>query len=160
MQKITPCLWFHDDAEEAVHFYLTVFRNARINEVACYGPAAAEVSGRPEGSVMTISFELEGQRFVALNGGPLFDFSPAISFMVDCADQRDVDELWAKLSAGGATEQCGWLRDKFGVSWQIVPTPLEALLHDPDLGRSERVMRALLKQDKPNVAALQQAYEG
>jgi predicted 3-demethylubiquinone-9 3-methyltransferase (glyoxalase superfamily) len=120
-QKITPFLWFDHDAEDAAKFYTSIFKNSRIIDIAHYGESAAEASGRPKGTVMTVTFELEGQLFMALNGGPVFKFSPAISFMVNCKSQEEVDDLWEKLSEGGEKEQCGWLKDKFGVSWQIVP---------------------------------------
>jgi len=132
MQKITPHLWFEDNAEEAAKFYTSIFRNSRITDITHYGESAAEVSGRPKGSVMTITFELEGQQFTALNGGPIFKFSPAISFLVSCETQQEVDSLWEKLSGGGQVEQCGWLKDKFGVSWQIVPNILGEMIHDKD----------------------------
>ena len=132
MQKITPHLWFEDNAEEAAKFYTSIFRNSRITDITHYGESAAEVSGRPKGSVMTITFELEGQQFTALNGGPIFKFSPAISFLVSCETQQEVDSLWEKLSGGGQVEQCGWLKDKFGVSWQIVPNILAKMIQDKD----------------------------
>jgi predicted 3-demethylubiquinone-9 3-methyltransferase (glyoxalase superfamily) len=121
MQKITPHLWFDNNAEEAAKFYTSIFKNSKIIDIAHYGESAAEVSGRPKETIMTVTFELEGQRFMALNGGPVFKFSPAISFFVNCQTQEEVDDLWDKLSEGGEKEQCGWLKDKFGVSWQIVP---------------------------------------
>lgn len=139
MQKIAPFLWFDDNAEEAVNFYISIFKNSRIVHVARYGEAGAQVSGRPEGTVMTVAFELEGQAFVALNGGPLFTFSPAISFVVNCGTQKEIDELWEKLSEGGASEQCGWLKDRYGVSWQIVPAVIGELMSDPAKG--ERVLK-------------------
>jgi predicted 3-demethylubiquinone-9 3-methyltransferase (glyoxalase superfamily) len=159
MQKITPYLWFDHQAEEAAKFYTSIFKNSKMGSVARYGEAEAEVSGRPKGSVMTVTFELEGQEFVGLNGGPLFKFSPAISFMVDCKTQREVDRLWEKLSEGGEEEQCGWLKDKYGVSWQIVPTVLGKMLQDRDTTRSQRVMRAMLQMKKLDIATLKQAYE-
>jgi predicted 3-demethylubiquinone-9 3-methyltransferase (glyoxalase superfamily) len=157
MQKITPYLWFDHQAEEAAKFYTSIFKNSKMGSVARYGEAEAEVSGRPKGSVMTVTFELE--EFVGLNGGPLFKFSPAISFMVDCKTQREVDRLWEKLSEGGEEEQCGWLKDKYGVSWQIVPTVLGKMLQDRDTTRSQRVMRAMLQMKKLDIATLKQAYE-
>ena len=132
IQKITPHLWFEDNAKEAAKFYTSIFRNSRITDITHYGESAAEVSGRPKGSVMTITFELEGQRFMALNGGPIFKFSPAISFLVSCETQQEVDSLWEKLSGGGQVEQCGWLKDKFDVSWQIVPNILAKMIQDKD----------------------------
>lgn len=157
MQKITPFLWFDNQAEEAVNFYVSIFRNSKITNVARYGDDAATVSGRPKGSVMTVAFELDGQPFVALNGGPVFTFSPAISFVVDCATQEEVDRLWDRLSAGGEPQQCGWLRDKYGVTWQIVPTVLGKLLSDPDAARAQRVMQAMLQMNKLDIGALKQA---
>lgn len=157
MQKITPFLWFDNQAEEAVNFYVSIFRNSRITNIARYGDDAAKVSGRPQGSVMTVAFELDGQSFVALNGGPVFTFSPAISFVVDCATQAEVDRLWDRLSAGGEPQQCGWLRDKYGVTWQIVPAVLGKLLSDPDAARTQRVMQAMLQMSKLDIGALKQA---
>ena len=161
MQKITPFLWFDSQAEEAANFYVSVFNNAKVVNIARYGEAGAEVSGRAKGSVMTVTFELEGQEFVALNGGPVFAFNPAISFVVNCATQEEVDALWAKLSAGGdeKAQQCGWLQDKYGLSWQIVPRVLEEMLRDKDPAKSERVMNAMLQMKKIDIAALKQAYE-
>ncbi len=157
MQRITPFLWFDNQAEEAVNFYVSIFRNSRITNIARYGDDAAKVSGRPQGSVMTVAFELDGQAFVALNGGPVFTFSPAVSFIVDCATQEEVDRLWDRLSAGGEQQQCGWLRDKYGVTWQIVPTVLGKLLGDPDAARAQRVMQAMLQMNKLDIGALKQA---
>lgn len=156
MQKIAPFLWFDDNAEEAVNFYISIFKNSRIVHVARYGEAGAQVSGRPEGTVMTVAFELEGQAFVALNGGPLFTFSPAISFVVNCGTQKEIDELWEKLSEGGASEQCGWLKDRYGVSWQIVPAVIGELMSDPAKG--ERVMKALLQMSKIDMEGLKKTY--
>lgn len=158
MQKITPFLWFDNQAEEAAMFYTSVFKNSRIGSVARYGEEGAEVSGQPKGSVMTVEFELEGQKFVALNGGPHFTFSPAISFVVNCEAQEEVDELWEKLSEGGEKQRCGWLKDKYGVSWQIIPTDLGRMLQDKDAGKSKRVMNALLQMDKIDIAGLKRAY--
>jgi predicted 3-demethylubiquinone-9 3-methyltransferase (glyoxalase superfamily) len=157
MQKITPFLWFDDQAEDAARFYISVFKNSKITKITHYPKATEEVSGKPEGSAMTVAFELEGQKFVALNGGPHFTITPAISFVVDCETQDAVDAIWGRLSEGGdeAAQQCGWLKDKFGVSWQIVPTALHRLLSDP--ARSERVMGALLKMKKIDVAKLEAA---
>jgi predicted 3-demethylubiquinone-9 3-methyltransferase (glyoxalase superfamily) len=159
MQKITPFLWFDNKAEEAVNFYVSIFRNSKIGSIARYGDEGAEVSGRPEGSVMTVTFQLEGQEFVALNGGPQFTFTPAISFFVSCETQEEVDELWEKLSEGGETEQCGWLKDKYGVSWQIIPTVLGEMLQDKNAEKSKRVMQAMLQMDKIDIAGLKKAYE-
>lgn len=159
MQKITPHLWFDSNAEEAVKFYTSIFKNSKIIDTARYGEAAAEVSGRQKGSVMTVTFELEGQRFIALNGGPVFKFNPAISLFVTCETQQEVDELWEKLSEGGEEVQCGWLKDKFGVSWQIVPAILGEMLHDKDAKRSERVMKAIIQMKKLDIEGLKKAYE-
>ncbi len=150
-QKITPCLWFDDQAEEAVNFYVSVFPNSKIETITRYGPAAAEAAGRPEGTVLTILFQLRGQKFLALNGGPVFTFSPAISFMVDCRTQAEVDELWEKLSEGGDVQQCGWLQDRYGMSWQIVPTVLGEMLQDKDAEKAERVMKAMLQMKKIDI---------
>jgi predicted 3-demethylubiquinone-9 3-methyltransferase (glyoxalase superfamily) len=157
MQKITPFLWFDNQAEEAVNYYLSIFRNSKILNVSRYGDDAAKVSGRPKASVMTVSFQLDGQQFVALNGGPVFSFSPAISFVVNCQTQQEVDELWEKLSAGGEQQQCGWLKDKYGVTWQIVPTALGELLSNPDAAKAQRVMQAMLQMNKLDINGLQQA---
>jgi predicted 3-demethylubiquinone-9 3-methyltransferase (glyoxalase superfamily) len=159
MQKITPFLWFDDNAEEAVNFYVSVFKDSEIVSVARYGEAGAEVAGRPKGTVMTIAFQLEGQEFVALNGGPVFTFSPAISFVVNCETQEEVDELWEKLSEGGEIQPCGWLRDKYGVSWQIVPTILGEMLQDENAEKSERVVNAMLQMKKIDISGLRQAYQ-
>jgi predicted 3-demethylubiquinone-9 3-methyltransferase (glyoxalase superfamily) len=156
MQKISPFLWFDDQAEDAMNFYVSVFKNAKAGSVARYGDAGPG----PKGSVMTASFELEGQRFTALNGGPHFKFTEAISFVVDCQTQEEVDELWAKLSEGGQTQQCGWLKDKFGLSWQIVPSVLIELISDSDPRKSQRVMEAMLQMTKIDIAKLRQAHEG
>lgn len=156
MQKITPFLWFDDNAEEAVNLYISLFEDSKIESVARYGDAGPG----PKGSVMTISFRLAGQDFMALNGGPVFTFSPATSFFVDCATQDEVDFLWEKLSAGGQVQQCGWLTDRFGVTWQIVPSLLGKLTNDPDPVKSQRVMQAMLKMVKLDSAELQRAYDG
>ncbi|MEJ2701648.1 MAG: VOC family protein [Sedimentisphaerales bacterium] len=158
MQKLTPCLWFDGQAEAAAEFYTSVFKNSKITDVTRYGPAGAEASGRPEGTVMTVKFELDGQEFLALNGGPEFTFSPAISFIVNCETQQEVDELWAKLCDGGQEVQCGWLTDKFGLSWQIVPTVLGRMLQDKDAEKSERAMKAMLQMKKMDIATLERAY--
>jgi predicted 3-demethylubiquinone-9 3-methyltransferase (glyoxalase superfamily) len=156
MQKITPFLWFDDQAEEAAEFYTSVFANSRIVSVSRYGEAGP---GDP-GTVMVVNFELEGQRFTALNGGPQFKFTEAISFEVDCGTQEEVDELWEKLTEGGEEVQCGWLKDKFGLSWQIVPTILGELMGDEDPEKAKRVTEAMLKMVKLDIAELRQAYEG
>ena len=159
MKKITPFLWFDDKAEEAVNHYVSIFRNSRILGVSRYGDAGSKVSGREKGTVMTVAFELEGQPFVALNGGPVFTFSPAVSFVVSCETQQEIDELWEKLSAGGEMEECGWLKDKYGVSWQVVPAIIGEMMSDPDPVKSERVMQALLQMKKLDIAGLKKAYE-
>jgi predicted 3-demethylubiquinone-9 3-methyltransferase (glyoxalase superfamily) len=154
MQKITPFLWFDGKAEEAMNFYISIFKNSRIVTVDRYGDAGPG----PKGSVMSAVFEIEGQQFFALNGGPLFSFTPAISFLVNCETQQEVDELWDKLSAGGATQQCGWLTDKYGLSWQIIPSILRKLLQDKDPVKSQRVMKAMLQMVKIDIAGLQRAF--
>jgi predicted 3-demethylubiquinone-9 3-methyltransferase (glyoxalase superfamily) len=153
MQKITPFLWFDSQAEEAMNFYVSIFRNSKVLTVNRYG----EAGPGPRGSVMTASFLLDGQEFVALNGGPQYKFTPAISFVVNCESQAEVDDLWDKLSAGGREDQCAWLQDKFGVSWQIVPRVLIELLNDPDPAKAQRVMAAMMKMKKIDIAALQRA---
>ncbi len=159
MQKITPCLWFDNQAEEAAKFYASIFKNSKIGNMTRYGEAGAKVSGRPNGSVMTVTFEIEGQEFVALNGGPHFTFSEAISFMVKCETQKEIDEMWEKLSQGGEKGQCGWLKDKYGLSWQIVSPVWDEMLRDKDVKKSERVMKAILQMTKPDIKTLKQAYE-
>jgi predicted 3-demethylubiquinone-9 3-methyltransferase (glyoxalase superfamily) len=159
MQKITPFLWFNDQAEEAAKFYASIFKNSRILSVARFGDAGAKASGRPKGSVMTVKFQLEGQKFVALNGGPYFKFTEAISFVVNCRTQREVDGFWQKLSRGGQPGRCAWLKDKFGVSWQIVPEALIRMLNDKDEPKSQRVMQAMLQMDKIDIKRLEQAYK-
>ena len=159
MQKIAPFLWFDNQAEDAVKFYVSIFRNSKIGSITRYEEEAAKASGRPKGSVMTVAFELAGQEFVALNGGPLFKFSEAISFVVNCETQEEVDHFWEKLSAGGQEVQCGWLKDRFGVSWQVVPTVLGEMLQDKDREKSKRVMAAMLKMKRINIEALKKAYE-
>ncbi|WP_210490147.1 VOC family protein [Rufibacter aurantiacus] len=153
-QKIVPFLWFDDNAEEAMIFYTSVFRNSRIKFVSRYG----EAGPGPKGKVMTGTFILNGQEFMALNGGPTYEFTPAISLFVNCDTQEEVDEFWEKLSEGGSTQRCGWLKDKFGVSWQIVPTALGQLMHSPDAERTTRVMQAMLQMEKIDIATLQQAF--
>lgn len=162
IQRITPCLWFDDQAEEAARYYTAIFKNSRIVGMTRYGEAGYEIHGRPAGSVLTVEFELDGQTFTALNGGPVFTFNEAVSFQVSCETQDDVDYYWEQLSAGGdeAAQQCGWLKDKYGVSWQVVLTMLPKLLSDPDAAKSERVMTALLQMKKLDIAALQRAYDG
>ena len=159
-QRISLCLWFDDQAEDAAKFYASIFGNSRVGRIARYDRAAATAAGRPEGSVMTVEFELDGQQFLALNGGPLFKFTEALSLVVNCGTQDEVDHFWEKLSAGGREVQCGWLKDRFGVSWQIVPTILPEMLQDEDPEKSKRVMAAMLKMTKIDVQALKNAYEG
>jgi len=154
MQKITPFLWFDDQAEEAANFYVSIFKNSKIVNIARYG----EAGPGPAGTVMTVAFELNGQEFTALNGGPEFKFTEAISFFVNCESQQEVDELWEKLSEGGEEGPCGWLKDKYGLSWQIVPTVLGEMLNDPDPAKAQRVMKAMLQMQKIDIAGLKQAY--
>jgi predicted 3-demethylubiquinone-9 3-methyltransferase (glyoxalase superfamily) len=160
MQKITPCLWFDDKAEEAAKFYVSIFKNSKLGHITRYGEAGAKVSGRPKGSVMTVTFEIEGQEFVALNGGPLFTFTEAVSFMVKCDSQTEIDQMWSTLSEGGEEGPCGWLKDKYGLSWQIVVPAWDEMLHDKDAQKSERVMAAILQMSKPDLQRVQQACEG
>jgi predicted 3-demethylubiquinone-9 3-methyltransferase (glyoxalase superfamily) len=155
MPKITPFLWFDDNAEEAINFYTSIFKNSKIGRVTRYGDAGPG----PKGTVMSATFQLEGQEFMALNGGPHFKLTPAISLFVDCKTQEEVDDLWERLSAGGKTERCGWLTDKFGLSWQIIPAVLGQLLQDKDPQKSKRVMQAMLQMNKIDIAGLKQAYE-
>ncbi len=156
-QKITPFLWFNDNAEEAAKFYTSIFKNSKIGKISRYDEAGEKVSGRPAGSVMTVEFQLEGQDFVALNGGPELKFTEAISFVVNCQTQAEVDKFWKKLSAGGKEVQCGWLTDKYGLSWQIVPTVLGELLSSKDTAKSQRVMQAMLKMVKLDIKKLKEA---
>jgi predicted 3-demethylubiquinone-9 3-methyltransferase (glyoxalase superfamily) len=155
MQRITPFLWFDNQAEEAVKFYTSIFKNSKIGKTARYG----EGGPGPKGSVMTIEFELDGQKFVALNGGPIFKFTEAISFVVNCETQAEIDEYWNKLSADGQEVQCGWLKDKYGLSWQVVPSILGQLVQEKDPAKSQRVMAALMKMVKLDIAALKRAAE-
>jgi predicted 3-demethylubiquinone-9 3-methyltransferase (glyoxalase superfamily) len=159
-QRITPFLWFDNQAEEAANFYVSMFKNSKINGVACYDDESARASGRPKGSVMTVAFELDGQEFTALNGGPLFKFSEALSLVVHCETQAEVDHFWARLTAGGEEIQCGWLKDRFGVSWQVVPEVLLQMLQDKDPQKAKRVMAAMLQMKKINIDGLARAYEG
>ena len=156
MPKINPFLWFDDKAEEAANFYVSVFPNSKIVEVVRYG----DVGPGPKGRVMTVAFDLDGQRFNALNGGPVFAFTEAVSFVVDCKDQAEVDHYWDRLTDGGQPSQCAWLKDRYGVSWQIVPEALIRLLKDPDPVKSQRVMAAMMKMTKIDVAKLEAAYKG
>ena len=157
MQRITPFLWFDHQAEEAATFYASIYKNSRLTSVARYDGAAAKASGRPKRSVMTVAFELDGQEFTALNGGPLFKFTEAISLVVNCETQEEVDHFWEKLSAGGQEVECGWLKDRFGVSWQVVPTVLSEMLQDKDPEKSKRVMAALLRMKKISIEGLKNA---
>ena len=159
MQKITPFLWFDDKAEEAANFYVSLFKNSRVGRITRYGDEGAAVAGRPKGTVMTVEFILEGQEFVALNGGPHFKFTEATSFVVNCETQEEVDKFWEKLSEGGEKSQCGWLKDKYGLSWQVVPTVLNEMFQDKDPKKSERVMKAMIQMRKLDIKTLKQAYE-
>ena len=160
MQKITPFLWFDNNAEEAVNFYTAIFKNSKIGKIARYGEAGAKASGKAKGSVMTIAFTLAGQEFVALNGGPAYNFSQGISFVVNCETRAELDGYWEKLSAGGEPIQCGWLKDKFGLPWQIVPIALSEMLQDADTEKSTRVMQAMLQMVKLDIDKLRRAYAG
>src|SRR3972149_11576606 len=156
MQKITPCLWFDDNAEEAVKFYTSIFKNSKIGKISRYGKEGYEIHGKPDGTVLTVEFELNGQTFTALNGGPAFKFNEAISFQISCKSQKELDYYWGKLSEGGdeKAQQCGWLKDKYGLSWQIVPTVLAKMVADKDVKKSERVMKALLQMSKLDIKKL------
>jgi predicted 3-demethylubiquinone-9 3-methyltransferase (glyoxalase superfamily) len=154
MQKITPFLWFNDNAEEAANFYVSLFKNSKVLTASRYGDAGPG----PKGSVMGITFQLDGQQFYALNGGPVFNFTPAISLFITCASQQEVDDLWEKLSAGGEKSRCGWLKDKYGLSWQVIPSILNDMLQDNDPARSARVMKAMMLMAKIDIGALQDAY--
>jgi predicted 3-demethylubiquinone-9 3-methyltransferase (glyoxalase superfamily) len=162
IHRISPCLWFDDQAEEAAAFYASIFRNSRIVTMSHYGDAGREIHGKQPGTVMTVAFELDGQPFTALNGGPVFKFNEAISFQVNCQTQEEIDHYWAKLSDGGDenAQQCGWLKDKYGVSWQVVPTLLPEMLTDPDPRKSQRAMKAMLGMKKIDIAELKRAYAG
>jgi predicted 3-demethylubiquinone-9 3-methyltransferase (glyoxalase superfamily) len=155
MQKITPFLWFDGKAEEAMNFYVSIFKNSKVVSVSRYG----EAGPAPKGTVMSATFQLDGQEFLALNGGPLFQFTPAISFFVNCETQDEVDELWEKLSAGGERQKCGWLKDKYGLSWQIIPSVLGQMLQDKDPEKSRRVMQAMLQMNKLDIKGLREAYD-
>ncbi len=161
MQKISPCLWFDDNAEEAVKFYLSIFKNSKVGNVTRYGKEGYEIHKKKEGSVMTIDFEIEGQKFLALNGGPIFKFNEAISFQIYCDTQEEIDYYWEKLTEGGDknAQVCGWLKDKFGVSWQVVPIALIKMLQDKDSKKTERVMKAMLQMQKLDIDALTKAYQ-
>ncbi len=159
MQKITPFLWYDNQAEEAARFYVSLFKNSRTGDIVRYDEAGANASGRPKGSVMVVDFQLEGQDFVALNGGPHFKFTEAVSFVVNCETQQEVDEFWKKLSEGGEESQCGWLKDRYGLSWQVVPTVLTEMLKDRDPAKAKRVMEAMLQMKKIDIQKLKQAAE-
>lgn len=161
MQKITPCLWFDSEAEEAATFYTSIFKNSKIGKITRYGKEGFEIHRRPAGTVMVVEFELDGQTFTALNGGPVFKFNEAVSLQVHCDTQEELDTYWQKLSAGGdeKAQQCGWLKDKYGLSWQIVPSILPKLMTGGDAAKSERVMKAVLQMKKLDIKRLQQAYE-
>jgi predicted 3-demethylubiquinone-9 3-methyltransferase (glyoxalase superfamily) len=160
--RIAPCLWFDDEAEDAAKFYTSIFKNSKVVGISRYGEAGHEIHGRPAGSVMTVAFELDGQSFTALNGGPIFKFNEAISLQVFCDTQQEVDHYWEKLGASGDknAQQCGWLKDKYGVSWQVVPTVVVEMMTDPDRAKSDRAMRAILQMKKIDIAALKKAYAG
>jgi predicted 3-demethylubiquinone-9 3-methyltransferase (glyoxalase superfamily) len=162
VQKITPCLWFDNQAEEAVKFYVSIFRNSELGAITRYGKEGFEVHKMPEGTVLTVSFKLEGQEFTALNGGPIFKFSEAISLIVHCESQAEVDYYWGKLTAGGdpKAQQCGWLKDKYGLSWQVVPVALFDMMKDKDARKSGNVMNAMLQMKKLDLAGLQAAHAG
>jgi len=159
-QKITPCLWFDAQAEEAANFYVSIFKNSRIRTISRYGKEGFEIHGRKAGSVMTVEFDIEGQTFVALNGGPHFKFNEAVSFQVHCKTQEDVDYFWGKLTEGGEEGPCGWLKDKYGLSWQVVPTELLEMLMNPDTEKSQRVTKVFLQMKKFDIEKLRQAYAG
>jgi|SRR5438477_60196 len=160
MQKIAPCLWFDTQAEEAAKFYVSVFKNSKILNVSRYGNEGQEIHGKKPGEVMVVEFEIDGQKFVALNGGPQFKFDEAISFQIPCETQKEVDYFWEKLSAGGQEGPCGWLKDKFGLSWQVVPTVLPKMLMDADRKKADRVMKAFLQMKKFDIATLERVYQG
>lgn len=162
LDRITPHLWFADQAEEAARFYTGIFKNSRIKSITHYSKAGFEIHGRPAGSVMTVTFELDGQSFQALNGGPLFKFNEAISFMVNCENQKEVDYYWEKLGAGGdpKSQQCGWLKDRFGLAWQIVPAGMEEMLKDENSPGAQRAMMAVLRMKKLDIGEIRRAYEG
>lgn len=161
MHSITPCLWFDHQAEEAARFYVSIFKNSKMGHITHYGEAGAKAAGRPKGSVMTVTFELNGQEYVALNGGPIFTFTEAVSFMVTCRTQKEIDDLWERLTRdGGEPGPCGWLKDRYGLSWQIVSPEWEAMLRDKDPQKSERVMEAILQMTKPDLETLRKAFAG
>lgn len=159
-KKITPCLWFDTQAEEAANFYVSIFKNSKIGRISRYGKEGHEIHGKAAGSVMAMEFEIEGQTFVALNGGPHFKFNEAVSFQVHCETQEEVDFFWSRLTAGGSDGPCGWLKDKYGVSWQVVPTVLPQMLMDRDPAKSQRVTKAFLQMKKFDLEELRRAYDG
>jgi predicted 3-demethylubiquinone-9 3-methyltransferase (glyoxalase superfamily) len=162
MKKITPCLWFDTQAEEAVNYYISIFKNSKIKNVSYYGKEGYEIHKMPEGTVLTIEFQLDGQDFMALNGGPVFKFNEAVSLLIHCETQEEIDHYWNKLTEGGdeKAQACGWLKDKYGLSWQVVPNILGKLMIDSDHEKTERVMKALLQMKKIEIAGLKEAYEG
>jgi len=162
VQRIAPCLWFDDQSEEAAKFYTSIFKNSKIVATTRYGEAGKDIHKKAPGSIMTVEFELDGQAFTALNGGPLFQFNEAISLQVNCDSQAEVDYYWEKLTAGGdeKAQQCGWLKDKFGVSWQVVPTEWIAMINDPDSRKSQRAMQAMFQMKKIDIATIRRAFEG
>ncbi|WP_028978842.1 VOC family protein [Sporocytophaga myxococcoides] len=160
INRIIPCLWFDDQAEEAAKFYTSIFKNSKITKTSYYGEEGFEFHKKKAGTVMVVSFEIEGQQYNALNGGPLFKFSEAVSLQVMCENQTEIDYYWAKLTQGGEEGPCGWLKDKFGFSWQVVPTILEEMLTDPDIKKRERVMKAYLQMKKYDISLLEKAFEG
>ena len=160
--KISPCLWFDDQAEDAARFYTAIFKDSKITDISRYPDAGQEIHGKPPGSVMVVAFELSGQAFTALNGGPIFKFNEAISLQIECETQEEVDYYWEKLSAGGdpTAQQCGWLADKFGLSWQVVPKGMHEYLNDPDPAKSQRAFQAMMQMKKLDLAGLQRAFAG
>ena len=160
--KISPCLWFDHEAEDAARYYTGIFNNSKITDISRYPDAGQEIHGKPAGSVMVAAFELDGQPFTALNGGPIFKFNEAVSFQIECETQEEVDYYWEKLSAGGDpnAQQCGWLKDKFGLSWQVVPKGMHEILNDPDTGKSKRAFEAMLQMKKLDIEGLQRAFAG
>jgi predicted 3-demethylubiquinone-9 3-methyltransferase (glyoxalase superfamily) len=161
-QKITSNLWFDDQAEEAAEFYVSIFKNSKMGRITRYGKEGFEIHHQPEGKVMTVTFEIEGQEYVALNGGPIFRFNEAVSFIINCVDQREVDYYWEKLTEKGdpKAQQCGWLKDRYGVSWQVVPTVMDDMMSDTNAKKTERVMKAMLGMKKLDIDALEKAYNG
>lgn len=162
LRKISPCIWFDHQAEEAANYYVGIFKNSKILEISRYGESGKEIHGRQPGSVMTVQFELDGQTFTGLNGGPMFKLNEAVSFQIDCADQKEVDYFWDKLTAGGdpKAQQCGWVKDKFGLSWQVVPSIMAKLFGGPVTAGAERAMAAMMQMKKLDIAALERAYNG